>query len=91
MGNKLYNTRQIVTKLTTLDLIELKTLLSWVEKRHVSLLILYRRVAITQGRGSSARQHSKNRHQALDPRPHRAEDTPQLGGEETREPVDPLS
>ena len=38
MGNQA-NTRQIVTKLTLLDLIELRTLLSWVETGNVSLLI----------------------------------------------------
>jgi hypothetical protein len=38
MGNQA-NTRQIVTKLTELDLIELRTLLSWVGTGNVSLLI----------------------------------------------------
>ena len=39
MGGQPSNTRQIVTKLTELDLIELRTLLSWVGTGNVSLLI----------------------------------------------------
>jgi len=41
--------------------------------------------------GSSARQHATNRHQAYLSRPHQADDTPQLGGERKREPVDSLA